>query len=102
MNNIIIISIIINVILSGIISSSVKNRQISSSKVFLMSVLFSPIVGMFLAMMSPELKEGESKKMELDLPVYKDEDPLISFFEKNLKYIFVGLFILFLISNFSM
>lgn len=101
-NNIIIIALIINVIISQVIASSVKNRQISSSKVFWLSFLFSPLVGMFAAMMSPEIKENNPQIInegELDLPEYKDDDALISFFDKNLKYILIGLFILMVASG---
>jgi hypothetical protein len=73
----------------------VKNREISQSKVFWISFLLSPIVGMFAAMMSPEVK-GETKEVinegELDLPKYnKDGDELLKFIDNNLIYLLVGI-----------
>jgi len=73
----------------------VKNREISQSKVFWISFLLSPIVGMFAAMMSPEVK-GETKEVitegELDLPKYnKDGDELLKFIDNNLIYLIVGI-----------
>ena len=101
-NNIIIIAIIVNGIISQVIANSVKNRQISSSRVFWLSFLLSPFVGMFAAMMSPEIKPNEVSEQtegELNLPEYKKEDEFIVFIEKNFKWILFGLVFLFLISG---
>jgi hypothetical protein len=94
-NNIIIIALLVNGVISYLISTMVKNREISQSKVFWISFLLSPIVGMFAAMMSPEVK-GETKEVinegELDLPKYnKDGDELLKFIENNLIYLIVGI-----------
>jgi hypothetical protein len=64
-NNIILIGLIMNGIVSYVISSFVKNREISKVTVFWLSFLFTPIVGMFAAMMSPEVK-GETKEVTKD------------------------------------
>jgi hypothetical protein len=94
-NNIIIIALLVNGVISYLISTMVKNREISQSKVFWVSFLLSPIVGMFAAMMSPEVK-GETKEIinegELDLPKYnKDGDGLLKFVDNNLIYLLVGI-----------
>jgi hypothetical protein len=94
-NNIIIIALLVNGVISYLISTMVKNREISQSKVFWISFLLSPIVGMFAAMMSPEVK-GETKEVinegELDLPKYnKDGDELLKFIDNNLIYLLVGI-----------
>ena len=94
-NNIIIIALLVNGVISYLISTMVKNREISQSKVFWISFLLSPIVGMFAAMMSPEVK-GETKEIinegELDLPKYnKDGDGLLKFVDNNLIYLLVGI-----------
>jgi hypothetical protein len=94
-NNIIIIALLVNGVISYFISTMVKNREISQSKVFWISFLLSPIVGMFAAMMSPEVK-GETKEVinegELDLPKYnKDGDELLKFIDNNLIYLIVGI-----------
>jgi hypothetical protein len=94
-NNIIIIAVIVNAIISQVIATLVKNRQISSSRVFWLSFLLSPFVGMFVAMMAPEVK-GETKEVitegELDLPKYnKNEDGLVKFIDNNLIYLLVGI-----------
>jgi hypothetical protein len=94
-NNIIIIALLVNGVISYLISTMVKNREISQSKVFWISFLLSPIVGMFAAMMSPEVK-GETKEVinegELDLPKYnKDGDELLKFIDNNLIYLIVGI-----------
>jgi hypothetical protein len=94
-NNIIIIALLVNGVISYVISTMVRNREISQSKVFWISFLLSPIVGMFAAMMSPEVK-GETKEIinegELDLPKYnKDGDGLLKFVDNNLIYLLVGI-----------
>ena len=91
MENIIIISIIVNGIISQVIASSVKNRQISSSKVFWLSFLLTPLVGMFAAVMSPEIKENEVQE-EIVQETY--EDSFIPFVERNISYVVQGIIVL--------
>ena len=101
-NNIIIIALIVNAIISQVIATSVKNRQISSSRVFWLSFLLSPLVGMFVAMMSPEIKPNEANEQtdgKLNLPTYEKQDKFVEFFEKNSKVIFVIYLILFFLSG---
>jgi hypothetical protein len=100
-NNIIIIAVIANAIISQVIATSVKNRQISSSRVFWLSFLLSPLVGMFVAMMSPEVKPNEVNEQtdgQLNLPKYED-DKFIEFIDKNMKTIYIGFLIIFLLSG---
>ena len=101
-NNIIIIALIVNAIISQVIATSVKNREISSSKVFWISFLLSPLVGMFVAMMSSEIKPSqvtEQSEGKLNLPEYKKEDEFVLFFEKNFKWFLYGFIIIFILSG---
>lgn len=85
--NIIIIGLIVNAIISQVIAISVKNRQISSSSVFWLSFLFSPIVGMFAAIMSPQIKNDGVQDIDdgkLNLPKKTYEDSYVPFIEKNI------------------
>ena len=85
MEGIIIIGLVINVIISQVVATSVKNREITSSRVFWLSFLFSPIVGMFAALMSPELKEGVVKEQK------SAEDRFEEFVSNNLTVILIVL-----------
>jgi hypothetical protein len=46
------------------ISSSVKSREVSASKVFWISFLLTPLLGMFVALMSRQLPPEEAGKKE--------------------------------------
>ena len=101
-NNIIIIALIVNAIISQVIATSVKNREISSSKVFWISFLLSPLVGMFVAMMSPEIKPSqvmEQSEGEVNLPEYKKEDEFMEFVDKHFVWILFGFILLFILSG---
>ncbi len=89
--------ILVNIIVCFVISNAAQSREISQTKAFFVSFFLSPIVGMFVVAMSPTRKEGVTITQETtsSLPVYDEEDKLVSFFQKNLQYIFIGLFILF-------
>jgi hypothetical protein len=100
-NTIIIIAVIANAIISQVIATSVKNRQISSSRVFWLSFLLSPLVGMFVAMMSPEVKPNEVNEQtdgQLNLPKY-GEDKFIAFIDKNMVTIYISFLIIFFLSG---
>jgi hypothetical protein len=92
--------ILVNIIVCFVISNAAQSREISQTKAFFVSLFLSPIVGMFVVAMSPVRKEGVTTTRETtsSLPVYDEEDKLVSFFQKNLQYIFIGLFILFVFS----
>ena len=92
--------ILVNIIVCFVISNAAQSREISQTKAFLVSFFLSPIVGMFVVAMSPARKEGVQTNQETvsNLPVYDEEDKLVLFFQKNLQYIFIGVFILFVIS----
>ncbi len=92
--------ILVNIIVCFVISNAAQSREISQTKAFFVSFFLSPIVGMFVVAMSPTRKEGVTITQETtsSLPVYDEEDKLVSFFQKNLQYIFIGLFILFVFS----
>ena len=101
-NNIIIIALLVNAGISYVISTMVKNREISQLKVFWISFLLSPIVGMFAAIMSPEVKGGTKEVInegELNLPDYNKEDVFVNFIDKNLVYLILALAVFMLVTG---
>lgn len=68
----IVIALIINLIISLVIANAAKYRNISTAKVFWISFILTPILGMFVSMMSRQLSEEEIKKIETQ------EEPLDS------------------------
>ena len=67
--SIIILALIINGIISVVVANAAKQRQIGSLKVFLISFLLTPILGMFVTAMSPRLTEEE-----INLPIQQSEN----------------------------
>ena len=61
---ILLIALAINLVISLMISSSVKSREVSASKVFWISFLLTPLLGMFVALMSRQLSPEEAEKKE--------------------------------------
>jgi len=93
--------ILVNIIVCFVISNAAQSREISQTKAFLVSFFLSPIVGMFVVSMSPVHKVGSQVNQETfsNLPVYDKEDKLVLFFQKNIQYVLIGVFIVFLISQ---
>jgi hypothetical protein len=58
---IIVIALIINAIISAVVASAAKSRQIGSTSAFWISFLLTPILGMFMVAMSPQLTSEEMK-----------------------------------------
>jgi hypothetical protein len=56
---ILLIALAINLVISMIITNAAKTREISSTKVFLVSFLLTPILGMFIVLLSKEKKESD-------------------------------------------
>lgn len=92
-----VIYLLVNLIISAVIASSVKNREITQEKVFYVSFFLTPLVGMFVSMMSPEIKEKdvEIKKEEIIEDTY--EDSLIPFLERNISYFVKGIMLIWLL-----
>ena len=53
------IALIINAIISAVVASAAKSRQIGSTSAFWISFLLTPILGMFMVAMSPQLTSEE-------------------------------------------
>ena len=67
--SIIISALIINGIISAVVANAAKQRQIGSLKVFLISFLLTPILGMFITVMSPQITE-----VEIEEPIQSSAD----------------------------
>jgi len=92
-----IIYVLFNIIISAVIASSVKNREISQEKVFFVSFFLTPLVGMFVSMMSPEIKEKDVEIKQEEIVEDTYEDSLIPFLERNIKYFVMGIMLIWLL-----
>ena len=61
---IILIALVINLVISLIVTNSAKSRDISTSKVFLISFFLTPILGMFVTLLAKEAVDQEEAKEE--------------------------------------
>jgi hypothetical protein len=68
-------AILINLAISALVANSAKSREVSQSKIFWVSFLLTPILGMFIALMSRQLSPEEIKEKE-KIPKRKSENPV--------------------------
>ena len=61
---IILIALVINLVISLIVANSAKSRDISTSKVFLISFFLTPILGMFVTLLAKEAVDQEEEEEE--------------------------------------
>ena len=65
---IILIALVINLVISLIVTNSAKSRDISTSKVFLISFFLTPILGMFVTLLAKEaVDQGEAKEKTFEV-----------------------------------
>ena len=97
----IVIGIIANLFLSHLVGKNGENRQIGYGTSFLVSFLFSPLIGLLLVLTSKELPESKSLDKPEDTQS-EDSELTTSLCEKSNKsnivalvifYIVVGIFI---------
>jgi hypothetical protein len=97
--NIIVVVLVINCILSLLVGNEGSKKEIGSTKAFLLSFLFSPIIGMLFVINSKELslqvkKEDENieynKKEDENIEYNKSASPILLIFA----LIFIGLLVI--------
>lgn len=75
MTILLIAAILISLAISVLVANSAKSREVSQSKIFWVSFLLTPILGMFIAMMSRQLSPEEIKERE-EIPKKNSENPV--------------------------